>query len=34
MNETTKHDIQWALAFLGVALMWLFPAILIVMGWA
>lgn len=34
MSEQTKHDIQWVLAYMGVALMWLAPAILIVLGWA
>lgn len=34
MSDTTKNDLKWIGAFLAVALMWLSPAILIVLGWA
>lgn len=33
MHENTKNDLKWIAAYLAVALMWLSPAILIVLGW-
>ena len=34
MSKQTKNDLCWIGAYLCVALMWLAPALLIVLGWA
>lgn len=33
MDETTKNDLKWIAAYLGVALMWTAPAWMILLGW-